>query len=689
VNVSADGDLDEAELLSIVVSLENVDDVFGDGEIRVNGDSDAQVTIEEYIEDLLAVRSGVGTDGDDNLRLVWEDGFDESDLNVNAVDDDTITSYDELLNTDANRFRALPYAASAEDADERIVFVSIRDREVDVSFVDIDDGDYEFSFDVDDTEASATASISVRDGDVSIEFDRAVYTQSAGDVVRVVVELEDADEALIQFGSEESGFIDILYVEDDTGNDEVEFYVNTRTIGTGAADVVYSPDDIVASFIDSEFDFDDFELQPRFIDGDSLSDGEFDSTDPEASFAGYLDELDLLSNANQHPTQQIVRPIQPADYDLAATSNDVFYAEDGESDLEDEDGFAVIDLVVPELGETTVWVGPTADADDADAIADLIADSPLSEADGTIALDDLLVARIEASGLYGHMVAIEGSFEPVTGEGEGFSAGTLYELTETREGEGISFTFEDTDTVGNQDANALRLEDADDGDVFVLVDNEAGEIYVIVDTSSSDSFDRTLREGATFEIELAYGTDDDDRFRFASGDDGAGNDRFADSVPRLGPLGGADGDIDEAAYPYFRAGQSAATAATVTFEPRSAAFENTADGVVRLSPTGDAVVSGDDHRRPRLRRTASGPPARRHRELPADAQRRHRLRRLLRGDVRLQRPHGGRRSARDLPRRRHRDHPTERSLRRRRRSRADAGGNADRDARRHAGGDAR
>ena len=409
-------------------------------------------------------------------------------------------------------------------------------------------------------------------------------------MVRVVVELEDADEALIQFGSEESGFIDILYVEDDTGNDEVEFYVNTRTIGTGAADVVYSPDDIVASFIDSEFDFGDFELQPRFIDGDSLSDGEFDA-DPEASFAGYLDELDLLSNANHHPTRQIVRPIQPADYDLAATSNDVFYADDGESSLEDEDGFAILDLVAPELGETTVWVGPEADADDADSIADLIDDSPLSESDGTIALDDLLVARIEATGLYGHMVAIEGSFEPVTGEGEGFAANTLYELTE-REGEGIAFTFEDTDTVGNQDANALRLEDADDGDVFVLVDNEAGELYVIVDTKSDDSFDRTLQTGATFEIELAYGTDDDDRFRFASGDDGAGNDRFADSVPRLGPLGGADGDTDEAAYPYFRAGESAATAATVTFEPRSAAFENTADGVVRLTPTGDAVVSG-------------------------------------------------------------------------------------------------
>jgi len=109
----------------------------------------------------------------------------------------------------------------------------------------------------------------VTEDDVDADFSQGTYTQTAGDLVEMTVELEDTSSGYVQFGDEEAGFIDILYVEDDGGtDDEVTFMVNTRTVGTDADfdQVYFSEDDIVESQIhDGGFDEGD---GPVFLDDD-------------------------------------------------------------------------------------------------------------------------------------------------------------------------------------------------------------------------------------------------------------------------------------------------------------------------------------------------------------------------------------------------------------------------------------
>jgi len=521
LNVSADGDLDEEELFSIF------------------------------------------TNGDENDAF---DGLDRQD----ADNLDSSSSYTE------GEFNAGVYNDNEDDADEKIVLVNIRDREEELNFTGTDTDDYDFDFDVVDTEASATASITVGEEDIEANFDQGVYTQTAGDVVEVTVDFEDTDETYIQFGDEDAGFVDILYLEDDDDNDEATFYVNTRLVGTdhtsaglSADDVYYSEDDIVESYI-HHYD----------IDGTAsdVQDAEFhsdDDLDDDLNFGEYLEELDLLSEDTDNVTEQIVRPLQPTAYDLVADGNGDFIAEDSESDVDDEIGFATLDLITPGVDGVNTWVGPSEDADDEDEISELV--SQLTERTD-VALDDRLVVQAEASGIYGHLASI--SDNDLSELDDGFDSNDLYTLTE-RDGEGVNFVVEDSDTVGNQDSNELDLEGADDDEVFVLVDNEAGEFYVIVDTDA-EPFDRDISDGDNFDVTLEYETDDDDRFRFYDGTED--NNQV---------LGAADGSGTDAAFPYFQADSTQSVSTSFTFEDPEVMFDNVEDDTVQLEAGEDVVVTGE------------------------------------------------------------------------------------------------
>jgi len=162
-----------------------------------------------------------------------------------------------------------------------------------------DDGEYEFEFIVTDTTATASDSIVISEDGQDGEFSQGVYQGTAGDLVEFTIELEDTDEAWIQIGDEDAGFLDVIYVKDDDDSGEVTFKMNTRLAGTNVStgDVYYSDDDdIVASAVHDYDDAAAFDnLEAGFFDEDTDDPFDGDGT-TQNSFVDYLEELDLIDD---------------------------------------------------------------------------------------------------------------------------------------------------------------------------------------------------------------------------------------------------------------------------------------------------------------------------------------------------------------------------------------------------------
>ncbi|WP_256545664.1 BGTF surface domain-containing protein [Halobellus inordinatus] len=459
------------------------------------------------------------------------------------------------------------------DSDEdRITLAALTDGEYDIGFTGIDTGEYDFEFEVTDTSASDSATIEVTERDVDAEFEDSSYIQTAGDVVTFTIELEDTDDAFVQFGDEEAGFIDVLYIEDEDDDDEVTFQVNTRALGTNARydEVYHSEDDIVESELHGGIS--SAARDPVFVDedGDDLT----ASGASDGSFAAYLDELGLIDADDETPTNQLVRPLQPTDYDIAVGGDNTFIVnDDEESVLNDELDLTVLDLTRPNLGEIETFVAPADTADENDEIGELREALTARE---EVAFDDRLIIRAEASGIYGHMVAIE----ETSGEDgfsaleEGFSAKTLHTLVDERDGEGVNLEVQADDAIGNQEPTSLNLgsDTVNEQDIFVLADNTEGVLYIVVDTSSSDAFNNDIDSETDFTVEFEYETDEDDSYEFESA---------------KGPLGGAGGDPDSPAFPYFQPGENQSKSAAFTIAEREVLFANPNDeGIIEVAVGG-------------------------------------------------------------------------------------------------------
>ncbi|RQG88877.1 PGF-CTERM sorting domain-containing protein [Natrarchaeobius halalkaliphilus] len=542
VIVGADGDLDDEELFNIFV----------------NNDSVGSDTLDDI-------------DNADHADDLYDEIRDESVSNASTINDDHEPTDSGYEHYGFGAFNASLYDDSEDDYEELIVLSDISDREEEVNFQDIDADEYDFDFEIVDTTAEDSATINVVEEDVDGSFDQSVYTQTAGDVVEFTVELEDTDEAWIQIGDEDAGFVDIVHVEDDDDNDEATFQVNTRTLGTNTSD------------IDRVYHSEDDEIQSEFFEDDTGAvfwDEEVDNYDGPGDideYADYLEELDLINDADDHHTEsgedyQLTRPLQATDYDVAANGNAHFIVDDdGESELDDELDLATLDLTTPGVDSISTWVAPGDDADEDDEL-DEVLDIVTERTD--VAEEDRLVIKAEATGLYGAMVDHDDNDWDALDDG--FQASTLDELT-NNDGEGINFEVEADDATGNQDATQLDLDGADDEDIFILADQDAGEFVVIVDTSSSDAFDSSIEDGMDFTAELEYETDSDDRYEFADLQE---------------PFdGGANGD---AAYPYFNADSTQSVSTEFTIVEPEATFENLdEDDNVQLETSDEFEVTGE------------------------------------------------------------------------------------------------
>ena len=519
------------------IAEQNLDVSFDDDEVREQG-----TTTVEFDSNRGSYAVNVSADGLDaeEIATIFGDGEDQNgELAIEAVDDD----------------------------EDRIMLATLNDGEYDIGFTGIDTGEYDFEFEVTDTTASDSATIEVTELDVDGQFGESSYTYTAGDIAQMTVELEDTDDAFVQFGDEDAGFIDVLYIEDDDDDDEVTFQVNTRALGANAEyDAVYhSEDDIVESELHGGISTPD--RDPVFLDedGNELTAGGAG----DGSFAAYLDELGLINADGENPNEQLVRPLQPTQYDISVGGNNRFVVNDGESELDDELDLTVLDLAEPRLGEVETFAARADNADEneeLDELRDIITERE------DIALEDRLVIRAEASGIYGHMVLIEeseegGGFDALE---EGFSASTLATLDE-RDGEGVNIEVEADDAVANQEATSLNFgsDAVNEQDIFVLADNAEGELYIVVDTSSSDAFTNDVDEETDFTAEFEYETDEDELYEFEDG---------------TGPLGGAGGDPDAAAFPYFEEGNTQSADAGFTLAEREVTFANqNDDGVVEVA----------------------------------------------------------------------------------------------------------
>ncbi|GAB6878791.1 hypothetical protein JCM17823_10650 [Halorubrum gandharaense] len=163
LNVSADGDLDETELLRLLVTDRNVDtsDGFIDDDTFAASD---EVTVADVRLALVELREQIHVA--DGERIVIND--DTATVSVDGAAGEV--SLAEAIATDANPFDAVVYADDVDDADERVALFAITDREHAVSFAGVDPGSYTFRFALTDAPVSADGSFSVSESDPDAEF---------------------------------------------------------------------------------------------------------------------------------------------------------------------------------------------------------------------------------------------------------------------------------------------------------------------------------------------------------------------------------------------------------------------------------------------------------------------------------------------------------------------------------------
>jgi len=496
---------------------------------------------------------------------------------------------DGLEDLRSDGYITLDLADSTSFSDDDEIRANLRNLEETVGLPDEDD--YEFDLLVTDTAETSSTTLEIGETAASFEEDR--YAHAAGDLVEFTIDLEATDEAWVQLGDEDVGFVDVLYVEDDDDSGDVTVTMNTRLAGTDHSnldgvdaeetDIVYhSEDDIVESY-----------LHDDVIAGQETTVGEaafYDDDDIEGStpisLEEYLVELDILDDG-QHPTEQLDRPLQPGSYALSVEGGQNFVAGEG---ADNEIGSAEVGLLEPRIDGAESWSAPAGEADDEDSIDGLTDEFTESE---SIATSDRFATTFNVSGLSGSLATIdyvENDRDITDGVTDGFSASVLDQLSTSDSewaGDGITFDIEGTGGA-NQDPNTLTLEDLSTTEGYVLASSPDLEtdgidetVAIVLDTDS-EPFERDLDDGDSVDVELGYETGDD-RYQFAE----------PGSV-----FGGEDGDSSTPVHPALPPGVEFNASTAPTFETPAVTFDRTDDGVVRLPADGELNVSGETNLAP-------------------------------------------------------------------------------------------
>ncbi|MFC6890229.1 BGTF surface domain-containing protein [Halorubrum trueperi] len=503
-------------------------------------DNTFELTVQEISIDWEAATYDTGEDA---AELNVESRRNSYNLNVSADGLD----YDDLEALFGGNSNNDPVNGVAQDAasdDDEIIVRGFREDALiaDFSNTDIDTGDYEFTAEVTDTDAEDTASVTIEEEDVSADFSESITTDAAGDIVEITVEFDDSDSTFVSIGGNNDGFFDAVYVEDDDDDGEATFQINTRTLGTDEAENAYSSADDI-------------------IETDVVSEGaSFENEDGDT----FTDAHDFRTSSNGLDQGELVRPIQPTEYDLIASDGEFIADDDGDLIVANERDLATLELVEPTIEGVTTHMAPAGSTDDADDVEELLEEITASE---DIALGDRMVIQVEADGIEG-FVAQESGTNPYDLH-EGIDGAVLNELIDDANGQGVNFDIEATSATANQDPAELDLSETT---VYFADD----QFFVVADTSDGDTFDQSVSDGNSFDVTYEYETDDDERYSF----DGT-------SPPTWDSNDNAD------SFPYFAAGDSATEEASFTMEDREASFDNeNSDGFVEIAVDEEASVTG-------------------------------------------------------------------------------------------------
>jgi len=277
----------------------------------------------------------------------------------------------------------------------------------------------------------------------------------------------------------------------------------------------------------------------------------------------------------------LTRPVQAIDYELQIAGDDVdeddegiFDADAGSGEATDQLDAAVLELQAASIGDINTWTAFEEDADDEDDVEELL--EIVTERD-EIAYEDRLVVQVEATGLYGGLVAageedFDGDNVDFDRLEDGLSTDIAHEFFDDEE---INFDIE-SETATGQDPLEVDLDNDDDDDTYMLIGPDQDQFFLIVDTGSDSAFSNgdAPEDGESFIAEFEFDADnDDDRFE------------FADRPFRA--------DADERNYPYLRQGEVLSSSAEFDIEPREVSFDNlNADDEIQAENIEDSEISG-------------------------------------------------------------------------------------------------
>ena len=451
---------------------------------------------------------------------------------------------------------------------------------------EIDPGTIEFNLSVTDSNATTTAPLTVTDTNADATFTRSRYRQAAGGLVEMTVKLEGTDSTYLVLGDADSGYLDVVYLEDDTGDDTVEFVINTRLLGTqsgaeplGGDDAFRSESDIVRS-LDATSRTAPPSVANELFAGLRLedSDGDIVAAETDSTRDGSLQAFRGALGIGE-----LVRPVQPTGYDLRLTTDGVLSISDGRLQAQNSHELTRLELTEPDP-TVTAYVAPQAEADNEplSALQDRI--TPRE----TVALGDRLVLKIGSGSYAGALGAAAVETDAVTRPEDiltdEISTAAVDRLTEI-DGEGITIELAETGRTGNSSPNTLQLGQQNEEAAVAYLDPETQALYIVIDTRERDSlFDRTLRDDTIYTARVAYDTDATDRYRFTAQES---------PTERASPFnGGADGDSGEESYPYLEAGDSVEAETSVTFATPSAQLQQTTNTTALIERKSNATLNG-------------------------------------------------------------------------------------------------
>lgn len=292
-----------------------------------------------------------------------------------------------------------------------------------------DDGNYSVEvadLRTDITDETGPISVSEVTGDAS--FTRGVYTEQRGDIARVTVNMQNRDEATVNIGGEDVGFLATVDLVDDDDDGQVTFGFNT-----------YAPGQASAYFVEDDDD-----------------------------------EITLNTSNGVATPGLLTKPLAPAAYTMNTTNGGVTERVEGS-------GFEEFDRASLNLRERSTdalnsWAAPAGsqgDFEDGAAVAEYIAAGNLTR-DTTHANGDDVVLQLQASGLEG---AINGTIA-------GPNATNGVEALDELESQGvINVTLYQAQRSKAPNADQVSFELSDMSSSEVIMDPKNNTVFLAFDSS--------------------------------------------------------------------------------------------------------------------------------------------------------------------------------------------------------------